>query len=349
VVILVLAFPAVVAANPHFTIGSNHFETAQAYPHDLLQWPDEGVFMTVSPQNSPWQGDVTNINNRPSDSYTSNYQELEFAPPYDYTGDPNDVRSWLRMSAYAKKLRVALGGLSTTRHGKFLVELSNTSISMDLSAEGIARAIEGEGSAASYHLVPFTAETEAGRAERDIKLLWARQLFGNPVGFRVSYTSKSSSEPDGFLRFTRNGTTYESPHLTWGWATVSCNHIFGYSHVNADAWFQNGYSVFSGHQTDIQLSTEVKGNYKTGIRYRSTQEDGDNYSWVYADGSDYLGAYHVDERWLDRRSSRMIRGYSKVRFWEHGGADAGDGSRGSARREAGEGRSLTESSCDPTR
>ena len=83
-------------------------------------------FLTMSPQSLPWQGDVTDIHNRPSDSYTSNYQELEFAPPYDYRGDPEDVRSWLRMSAYAQKFRFALGGLSTHRHGKFLIELAST-------------------------------------------------------------------------------------------------------------------------------------------------------------------------------------------------------------------------------
>jgi hypothetical protein len=192
-----------------------------------------------------------------------------------------------------------------------------------LNAEGVARASEAVGDDTEYHLVPFTGQTASGREDYEFKLLYAQRLFNHPIGLKLRYIRKTSAEPTGFTRFTRDGISYDLSHLTWGWATTGCNHIFGYSHINADAFYQDRYSVFAGHQLDLQLSSEFNGNYKSGIRYRTSKEDGDNYSWQYDDGSQFHGNYYIDERWQDRKTHNLIRGYSKVRFWEFGEADAG--------------------------
>ncbi len=96
---LVLLVVSCAAANPHFTIGSNPFYTYLAYPHDILRWPKKAAFFYMHPQTLPWQGHVTNINERPNDTYISNYNYFDFPAPSGYSGDPNAVRSFMRVSA----------------------------------------------------------------------------------------------------------------------------------------------------------------------------------------------------------------------------------------------------------
>lgn len=309
--------------NPSFTIGSNHYLTIFAYPHDILKWPNKGFFLTFNPQTFPWQGDVTDIRNRPSESYINNYQEVEFAPPYGYSGNPEDIRSWMRVSGYAYNSNVTLGGLYSTKLGKILLEFGKITTNMKLSAEGVGRASEDVNENTEYYLVPLEAATNADKDNYNFRVIYANYLFNNPLGLNIQYSKRFSGVPNGFLTFTKEGQEYVSPHLTWGWATTGCNHIFGYSHINTDAFFQNNYTIFNGYQLDVQLSYEYKGNYKTGIRYRRNQEDGDNYQWKYFEGSETAGNYYVDENWKDRRINELIRAYSKIRFWRIGNLDAG--------------------------
>ncbi|MGD9141382.1 MAG: hypothetical protein PVJ42_07555 [bacterium] len=320
---LIILSAAAAMANPSFTIGSNPYLTVFAYPHDLLRWPEQGLVFNLAPQTLPWQGDVTNIFNRPSVSYTSNYQSVEFAVPYDYEGSPEDVRSYMEVSSYAYRTRYGAGGLTTAGYGKFLFEVGKTALNMELAAQGVARTYEDAGGERAYILVPFDGETTAERDDLDFKVTYAHYLFGNPVGLKMHYTHFSSGVPTGYIRFTRDGETYHTPHLTWGWATTGCNHIFGYSHINADAFYQNTYTVYGGRQWDLQASFELKGNYKSGIRYRSCRDDGDTYRWKYDEGSEYEGDYYADEKWMDRKTSRLLRGYSKVRFYKVGDMDLG--------------------------
>jgi len=192
-----------------------------------------------------------------------------------------------------------------------------------ISAEGVGRAYEYEGSERTYHLVPFEGETKGGQGDLGLTFTYANHLFNHPVGLRLRYFKMSSDTPTGYVKFTRDGETYITPHLTWGWSTSGCNHIFGYSHINTDAYFQNSYTVFSGRQMDLQASFELRGNYKTGIRYRSRLEDGENHVWKYDNGSEYDGAYYVDEHWKDRKSTKLMRGFSKVGFYQRGNMDLG--------------------------
>ena len=321
--ILVLLLPAGTFSNPSFTIGSNPYLTVFAFPHDLLRWPNQGAAMFYNPQTFPWQGDVTNISNRPSESYTNNYQSIEFAAPPDYSGNPADIRSWMELSSYAYRKHYSAAGLTTTPYGKFYVELGRTTLDLELTSEGVGRAYEEVGGVNEYHLVPFQGETKSAKDDLDFTVTYANRLFRQPFGLRLSYSNKSSDVPGGYIRFTREGETYNTPHLTWGWATIGCNHIFGYSHINTDAFYQDSYSVFAGHQLDLQASFELEGNYKSGIRYRRHREDGENYTWQYDSGSLYEGAYYIDEQWKDRRQGDMIRGYSKVRLKRIGHLDLG--------------------------
>src|SRR4030043_504576 len=102
---LIIAFvvlsPLYALANPNFTIGSNPFYTFLAYPHDILRWPGKAAFCYLYPQTLPWQGHVTNLSERPNDTYISNYNNFDFPVPDGYTGDPNAIRSYMRVSSYA--------------------------------------------------------------------------------------------------------------------------------------------------------------------------------------------------------------------------------------------------------
>jgi hypothetical protein len=321
--ILLVLTTSGLSANPSFTIGSNPYLTVHAYPHDILHWPDHGVVLFYNPQTLPWQGDVTDINNRPSASYTSNYQDIDFAAPSDYAGNPDDVRSWMNVSSYAYKKRFSIGGLTTSQYGKFLLELGRTSTTMELEASGTGRAYETVGDQNVYYMVPFDGQTYSTRSDNDVKITYANRFLGHPVGFKVRYFRNSSDVPEGYIRFTRDGETYISPHLTWGWATVGCNQIFGYSHINTDAFYQDQYTVFRGHQWDLQSSFEINGNFKSGIRFRTAEEDGENYTWEVDPGNQYQGQYLVDEVWKDRKSSKLLRGYSKIRLFRFGQLEVG--------------------------
>lgn len=323
IIIILIILASETYANPAFTISSNYYLTIFAFPHDILKWPNSGLFFYYNPQTLPWQGDVTDISNRPDEAYTTSYQEIEFAPPSGYEGNPNDIHSWMRISGYAYKTYAAFGGIYQTKLGKFLLELGKTSLNMELLAEGVGRAEEEVSGGSEYHLVPFQAETNAYKEDYDIKVIYANKIFDNPFGLKLKYIKKSSDVPHGYTSFTKEGQKLELTRLTWGWTTASCNHIFGYSHINADAYFQDRYSVFNGHQIDFQLSYEHKGNYKTGLRYRRSREDGDNYRWQYFEGSDVQGQYYVDENWKDRKTNDFIRAYSKIRFWQFDNLDAG--------------------------
>ena len=50
----------------------------------------------------------------PSFTIGSNPYETVFASPSGYEGDPESVRSWMRVSSHAYKRGYALGGLTTT-------------------------------------------------------------------------------------------------------------------------------------------------------------------------------------------------------------------------------------------
>lgn len=277
----------------------------------------------MAPQTLPWQGDVTNINNKPSDSYTSTYQSVEFETPYGYTGDPNAVKSWLNLSSYAYKNNFQFGAVYRTDFGTFLAEFSQVKMDMELTSNGMGRAYETEGSTTKYFMVPFDAGTFSKQNFYNGQLIYANRLFNIPFGVKFAFQSKKSDRPYGHLNFTDKGTNYQTNHLTWAWATFGCAKIFGYSHINADAFFQNSYTVYNGSQIDAQLSFEIDGNYKTGIRYRRLREAGDSYTWKDDATRKNYGDYYIDPKWQNALDDDLIRAYSKVDLLKFNKAAAG--------------------------
>ena len=322
VIVLVLVAASSACANPHFTIGSNPFYTFLAYPHDILKWPNKAAFLYMYPQTLPWQGHVTNISERPNDTYISNYNDFEFPTPDGYAGDPNAVRSFMKVSSYAYNNRYSTGAIwSFGDWGKVYLELGTNRVDMELRTDGIVRNNN------TLEMIPVSARTDAVRRHYDVQLVYANQLFGNPIGFRAQYQSKKTYQPESEIRFIRNGTETVSNHLTWGWTTTPCAHIFETSSQNFDAWFLNDYTLYKGGQLDLQLSYE-SGDHKSAIRYRNRSERGQKYYWrsSIADtlpGANFSGTYLTDSRYEDEIADDMIRAYSKIRFWKIGDADVG--------------------------
>ncbi|HSR16747.1 MAG TPA: hypothetical protein VLM39_01550 [Ignavibacteriaceae bacterium] len=317
-----IIFYTAASANPHFTIGSNPFYTFFGFPHDIMGWPNKAVFTYFYPQTLPWQGHVTNLSERPNDTYISNYNNFDFPVPEDYTGDPNAIRSYMRASGYAYQNRYSLGGIwNFGTWGKVYLELGTTQIDMEERVEGIVR------NNTTLELIPVTAMTDAGRGYYDLHLVYANYLFGNPLGLRVQYQIKKTYAPEAQIKFIRNGTEMVSNHLTWGWTTTPCAHIFETSSQNFDAWFLNDYTLYNGGQLDLQVSYEFK-NYKSAVRYRSKREHGQTYYWQssVADTDPYanfIGTYSTDSRYEDEIADDLLRAYSKVKFWKIGDADLG--------------------------
>lgn len=313
-------------ANPYFTIGSNPFYTTFAYPHDLLKWPKKAVFSYVYPQTSPWQGNVTDIDARPNDTYISNYSNFEFPVPDNYSGDPKAIRSYMKSSGYAYNNRYSFGGVwNFDDYGKVYMELGTNRVDMELQVEGIVRDNN------TLQLIPVYAKTDASRRYYDVQFMYANYLFGNPIGFKVQYQDINSESPKSEIRFVKNGTEVISNHITWGWTTTACAHIFrNHDEVlsqNFDAWFLNDYTLYQGGQLDLQLSYEF-GDFKSAIRYRRLSERGQYYYWKsnIADslaGANFNGDYITDYRYQDKIANDLIRAYSKMRFWKFGDLDMG--------------------------
>jgi len=322
-VVALLVSASAMHANPHFTIGSNPFYTFIGYPHDILKWPNKAAFWYMHPQTLPWQGHVTNINERPNDAYVSNYNYFDFPAPSGYTGDPNAIRSFMRVSSYAYNTRYSVGGVWNFEGlGKIYLEVGTNSVNMELRADGIVRNNN------TLELIPVTARTDALRKHYDVHFVYANYLFGNPIGLRAQYQTKNTNQPSSSIKFVRNGVETTSNHLTWGWTTTPCAHIFETSSQNFDAWFLNNYTLYKGGQLDLQLSYEYGGDHKSAIRYRHRGEQGQNYYWrsSIADslpGANFTGAYFTDSRYEDALSEDLIRAYSKIRFWKIGDADLG--------------------------
>ncbi len=310
------------SANPHFTIGSNPYYTFFAYPHDILKWPSRAFFSYFYPQTLPWQGHVTNLNERPNDTYISNYNYFDFPVPDGYTGNPNAIKSFMNASSYAFQNRYSFGGIwDFGDFGKAYLELGTTRIDMEQRVDGVVR------NNTTLELIPVNAKTDASRTSYDVNFVYANRLFGNPFGLRVQYQSKEMHAPESEIKFVRNGTETVSNHLTWGWTTSPCAHIFGTSSQNFDAWFLNDYTLYKGGQLDLQLSYEYN-EHKSGIRYRSRRERGQTFYWrsSIADsipGSNFRGTYITDDRYEDAIADDLIRAYSKIRFWKIGDADLG--------------------------
>jgi hypothetical protein len=311
-----------VYANPHFTIGSNPYYTVFAYPHDLLKWPNKAFFTYMFPQTLPWQGHVTNIADRPTDAYISNYSYFEFPAPDGYSGDPQAIHSYLHSSGYAYNKRYSFGGIwNFDKYGKVYLELGTNRVNMELRVDGIVRNNN------TLELIPVNASTDAIRRYYDFQFMYANYLFGNPFGLKVQYQAKNSEQPESKIQFNRNGQVITSNHLTWGWTTTPCAHIFQTSSQNFDAWFLNDYTLYEGGQLDLQLSYEYK-NHKSGIRYRNTSERGKTYYWrsSIADSlpfANFYGNYATDSRYEDEIANDFIRAYSKIRFWKFGELDMG--------------------------
>jgi len=322
IIILLILFSFSGNANPHFTIGSNRYYTFIAYPHDILFWPNKAVFSYYYPQTLPWQGHVTNLSERPNDTYISNYNYFDFPVPDGYTGDPNAVKSYMRASSYAFQNRFSVGGIwNFNEWGKVYLELGTTQINMEQNVDGVVR------NNTTMELIPVTARTDAMRSSYDFHFVYANYLFGNPIGFRAQYQTKSTKAPESEIRYVRNGVETKSNHLTWGWTTTPCAHIFGTSSQNFDAWFLNDYTLFEGGQLDLQMSCEYN-NHKSAIRYRSRRELGQTYYWQSSlpdsvPNSNFVGSYITDDRYEDEIADDLIRAYSKIPFWKIGDADIG--------------------------
>jgi len=322
VIALLLILTSFASANPHFTVGSNPYYTYVAYPHDILYWPNGAVFTHFYPQTLPWQGNVTNLSQRPNDTYISNYNYLDFPVPDDYNGDPNNIKSFMNASSFVYQKRYTVGGIwNFGEWGKAYLELGTTQINMEQRVEGVVRNNE------TLELIPLEAKTDGQRSSYDFHLIYANYLFGNPIGFSAQYQAKNTSTPESELKFVRNGVETVSKHLTWGWTTSPCAHIFNMSHQNFDAWFLNDYTLYNGGQLDLQLSYEFE-DHKSAVRYRSRKESGQTYYWQSSlpdsiPDSDFLGSYVTDDRYEDEIADDLIRAYSKIKFWEIGEADLG--------------------------
>jgi hypothetical protein len=153
------------------------------------------------------------------------------------------------------------------------------------------------------------------------------------IGFKFQYQDKNTDPPQSQIRYLRNGREVVSNHLTWGWTTTPCAHIFRNPNEvfsqNFDAWLLNNYTLYKGGQLDLQLSYEY-GDHKSGIRYRRTSERGQYYEWrgrgldsLTAAGVNFDGSYFTDSRYEDEIADDLIRAYSKIRFWKIGDVDLG--------------------------
>jgi hypothetical protein len=306
ILLTVFGLPVGLFAKPSFTITGDPQAAFFAFPHKLTLLPAPALYLSLNYGPLPWMGNITNPALRPNDSYTSNYQSVQFDTPADYTGDPASVDSWAEFNGTNDLYTAALGFIGRTGSWSYMAEVSGSFNSMQLKAAGIARGYSEAAGARLYSLVPFSANTSNTQGTFTGTVALAMPLSGIPVGFKLEGEYIPPNTVAGGFSKTKDGVETANGHLTWGWATTGCSNIFGFEHRDdvIDSFFLDSYDVVSGLRLNAQGSAQLPFA-EPGLRLRYSDLSGNTYAW-----NDATVSYQTNEAVKLEKRQGMIRGYS---------------------------------------
>ncbi|URA10510.1 hypothetical protein [Thermospira aquatica] len=241
-----------------FFVGSHPALSIVAFPQDLTQWEKPFFAVGISYQSLPWWGDMDNPTNRPNEGYTSTEENIYFPP------QEGEEQSYFQTYGTTHLVGVTVQSFSRPEKNLFLWgKLSYLPRFMVLSAEGNLR---GETNT-EVHFIPFSYSASHLFNALSLEGIVASIYQGIPLGLKMGFSYENTGKIEHSFNATVNGTHISSERLLWGWTTVGCNHIFGYPHINGDAWFQNSYLTGPVWQWDIQAGISIP-QIRFGNRFR---------------------------------------------------------------------------------
>lgn len=290
-----------------FFIGSHPFFSIIAFPQDLMLFRIDSISYTISYQSLPWHGDVDEPENRPNESYTLTEQSISFVQ------DEKDTeKSWFNQSGSRCLIKNKIDLVySINQNCKNLISLSYQIDKRENNAEGNLKAEEDD---ESYY-VPFKYQHTQSLYKYYLYTILAFSINRTPIGIKLGYGKQDNSSMKNTLEATVNGTNIYSNRLLWGWTTVGCNKIFGFSHINGDAWYQNSFSFGPTTRYDIQLGITFSG-FKFGNRFRYILGKKDQYGWITTNTNSVLkknfyGTYEK-KRWAKISDEYINRTYANI-------------------------------------
>ncbi len=260
-----------VAYSRLFFVGSNPYFSVMAFPQDVGFFKRDYVSYTMAYQSMPWWGDVDEPSNKPDDSYASSEEHITFA---QYTNDTQSPT--FNRSGYATVIKNTVRFVKNLKSGfNFMVDLIYKSRSLESSADGNMRVVKDD---ESISYIPFSYSSSSFGYDVHLISTFGYRIKGIPVGLKLGIGRQTFGEPSSHLSATVDGINVDSDRILWGWSTTGCNHIFGYHHTTADAWFLNDYSVGSVYQYDFQIGATLSA-VKLGGRVRIKSGKLDSYVW----------------------------------------------------------------------
>lgn len=306
-IVIVIVILIISAGSLHarlFFVGSLPFLSITAFPQDVLRLGGDYVSVRTSYQTLPWWGDVDEPANRPNESYSATAQNIAFVREDDETED-SFFQTYGSIAVMGGKLDL-LHNFNNKVTTLLTLNYQYQTMNLDTTAN-----LEAETNGTNHYIpVDFGVEHRIGD-------FYAQAIFGFnigdvPAGLKVGFGRKDTIELSHHFNFTIDGTNYASEHLVWGWSTAGCNHIFGFKHINGDAWFQDSYVLGPVIRMDVQFGATLP-KLKFGARYRRTDGFGDQYIWTPASTntlfeSRFDGEY-VKQVWSQKTEDNLFRIY----------------------------------------
>jgi hypothetical protein len=281
-----------------FFVGSNPNLSIIAYPQDVSKLPNEFVYFYPGYQKLPWWGDIDEPMHRPNDTYTvtgESTTESSTNSEFEHNGAIRAIQNNFGICFRPKP--------SYVQYIDLLYNIN--SFSNESSGK-----LTGSGQS-----IPYKYDVSNSSHEVLASSIWGFMFKGIPSGIKITAGFYDLGTPNQEFTFTKSGVDYESNRLLWGWSTTSCNHIFGVSGLDGDAWFQNEYSRGPLYRFDIQAGLTLE-KLKLGSRLRFVFGKQDQYSWVpesstIADStiaSNFSGDYEKS-KWARKTTDAIIRLY----------------------------------------
>ncbi len=305
-----------------FFVGSNPYLSKTAFPQDISLIRSSFIAYTFGWQPLPFWGDIDDPVNKPDSSYASVKEEIEVT---SIDGEPYRAK-------FSKDGRVHIFRHDITYHQKWndrwssMFSIIYKDMNMTSRAEGTLPA-KTDDEQDFYEYILFENDITRNQDMMYGEIITSCRAGTVPLGLKLGFGYEKSAKPKSELRALAHGVYLESKRLLWGWSTAGCNHIFGYKHTTADAWFKNDYSTVSLYQVDVQLGMTFD-RARVGARYRLRIGEKADHRWFplldFGDDphprdqfiENFAGGY-VKQNWAHKSYQHIGRIYTNATWYRN--------------------------------
>ncbi len=295
-----------------FFVGSLPYLSITTFPQDVNKLKYNSVSLEFSYVVEPWWGDVDEPLNRPNASYSTTEENIVFG--YNET---TGEFYYFKKYGYSYDSKWSLKWLGKLFGGRnlFSVDLGYTKFIATSEGHVYGEDIETE----DYSEVKYSYDLENEMTFFKVMAIHGRYLFGYPFGFKASFQVEDWGYPYSMLTGERDGVKFSSNRMLWGWSTSGCNHIFGLKHADADAWYQDYFSIGPVYRFDLQAGFTTE-RFRSGARYRKIWGLQKQYYWQPSDPnatdvlvSHFAGKY-VENDWSRFLNEDIVRVYTNYNY-----------------------------------